>query len=117
MLNIDRVLTLSCFGHFDPMHTKHTLVLLTGLSKSSTDTGPLCCCSTSSPPLLPPLFLTAPQEGKGKTYILATSIHVSYCVGFALYIIAIYTFLSPLLECKFLEDRFFFLSVYVYMYI
>ena len=31
MLNTDRVLTLSWFGHFDPMHMKHTLVLLTAL--------------------------------------------------------------------------------------
>jgi len=71
----------------------------------------------SSPPPLPPLFLTAPQEGRGKAYNLATSIHVSYCVGFALYIISIYTFYLLYWSVSSLRTDFFFQSVYVYMYI
>lgn len=42
--------------------------------------------------------------------MLATLIHVDYCIGFALYVISICTS-SPLIEYKFLEDRLLFLKV------
>lgn len=44
MLNVDKVLMLSWFGHFDPVHMKYTLVVVPAPGKSSADARPIHFC-------------------------------------------------------------------------
>jgi len=60
MVDVDKVLILSWFGHFDPLQMEYTLVASIAPDKSGICTRPLHFCSVSSHPAPSPPFLMAP---------------------------------------------------------
>ena len=106
MVDVDKVLLLSWFGHFDLLQMEYILVSAVAPNQSyALDLH----VSAQCPHSLHPLSISngSMREKARLAQILATSVHVRYCVDFSFYDISIHTS-SPLLECKFLEDKPFF---------